>query len=182
MKTGPFTQLPEGRSVLKNTVYPHAFPWRLLVAVLCAFVCIGCSESAGNNGNLIVANQSNSNNINTMANNNIDIPEPVSSEELRSALKAHLRAQGDKMIPSDQWDGNAWLDHPVGLFVKNNEIHAQDEVCLAMKDVLTPRNEKMTDSSLTTLRGKVKKTTHCKDAVTAMLSASNETEPIIKSN
>lgn len=152
-----------------------------------AIFSFGCgSQQTSNYSNVNVVYQTNventnakAKNMNTMANSNTVPVQPVTSDELATALKARLKAAKQNALKPDEWDQDIWLKHPLGLFLKDNDVHSRDAVCNAMDDVLGPRNEQMTGPSRTALRKAVDHSTACKKAVRAMLDASVKVVPIV---
>ena len=179
MRTLRFPLLLRGGAAPRND---HGRSYlRLVAPVVCTTAFLfGCgSEQPSNNANMVVVNMTNTENMNTMANTTVGHLEPVSSEDLQKALKARLRQAKEGALTPDEWAKDVWLEHPMGLFFKDNDIHSRDAVCHAMEDVLTPRNKRMTGPARKTLRLSVDHSTACKKAVSAMLDASVKTEPIV---
>ena len=105
-------------------------------------------------------------------------PSPVNSNTLSAALKQRLKRDKEEILSQRDWQGGAFLDLKVGLFYKNDDEFVRDAVCDVTLTTLAPNNEKLTAVAQRRLRRNIDHDTKCKAAVSEMLDATLDTEPI----
>lgn len=131
------------------------------------------SNASNENQNIGTANMENANtNLTTTMHN------PINKNTLSAALKQRLKNDKEKILSQKDWEGDAFLDLKIGLFYKNDDEFVRDAVCDVTIKMIAPNNERLTAVSQRRLRKNVNHDTKCKSAVSEMLNAALDTEPI----
>ncbi len=115
---------------------------------------------------------------NTNANFNVAMSNPINKDTLSAALKQRLRRDKHEVLTQKSWADDEWRDLNIGLFYKNDDEFVRDAVCDVTLKMIAPNNERLTAVSQRRLRKNVNHQTKCKSAVSEMLNATLDTEPI----
>jgi hypothetical protein len=94
-----------------------------------------------------------------------------SKKVLATALKARIRANNLEFFTPEDWDGDAWLEVPLGRFYDENEEMVDVVVFEVTRNVLKKEQRKMPASAEDQLAERVNVGTTPPDAVNEMFAA-----------
>jgi len=98
-------------------------------------------------------------------------------QTLAIALKARIRHDKPNFFTPEDWDGDAWLDVPLGEFYDQDEDVVDNVVFEVTRDVLKTEGRKLTDAATNQLADQVNTDTKPPDAVNEMFLAAQMAVP-----
>lgn len=99
---------------------------------------------------------------------------------LAIALKAKIRDDNPDFFSPEDWEGDAWLEVPLGRFYDEDEDVVDNVTFRVTRDVLSTEERELTSSATEQLSDRVNADTAPPDAVDEMFVASQLAVPIKK--
>jgi hypothetical protein len=98
-------------------------------------------------------------------------------KKLATALKARIRHDNPDFFTPEDWEGDAWLDVPLGRFYDEDEELVDNVVFEVTRDVLKDEGRKLPGSAVEQLADAVNTDTTPPDAVNEMFLAAQLAVP-----